>query len=117
MGWRPAGQLSSRSSGGGAVDTENPMVFVVDDDRSIRNSLENLLRSAGLTVQTCASAPEFLTTERPQAPSCLVLDVRLPGASGLDLQEELAKAGAPLPIVFITGHGDIPTTVRAMKAG
>jgi DNA-binding NtrC family response regulator len=96
---------------------DNSIVFVVDDDRSVRDSLENLLRSAGLTVQTFASAQEFLTTLRPKAPSCLVLDVQLPGSSGLDLQQELAQGGAQLPIVFITGHGDIPTTVRAMKAG
>jgi DNA-binding NtrC family response regulator len=108
---------SAEPSGGDAVDAESPIVFVVDDDRSIRDSLENLLRSAGLTVQTFASAQQFLTSFRPKAPSCLVLDVQMPGSSGLDLQQELAKAGAQLPIVFITGHGDIPTTVRAMKAG
>src|SRR4029434_2790213 len=80
-------------------------------------SLHNLLRSAGLTVQTFASAHEFLTRPRPAAPSCLVLDVQLPGLSGLELQQELAKGYAPLPIIFITGHGDIPMAVRAMKAG
>jgi DNA-binding NtrC family response regulator len=99
------------------VDHDNPIVFVVDDDRSIRDSLRNLLGSAGLRVETFASAQEFLTSRRPQAPSCLVLDVQLPGWSGLDLQQELAKVEAHLPIVFITGHGDIPMTVRAMKAG
>src|SRR5262249_11940183 len=96
---------------------DNPCVFVVDDDRSMRESLRNLIRSMGLNVQTFASAHEFLTSQRPDAPSCLVLDVQLPGLSGLDLQQELAKVNAPIPIIFITGHGDIPMTVRAMKAG
>src|SRR5882724_1036079 len=95
----------------------SPCVFVVDDDRSTRESLRNLLRSAGLNVQTFASAHEFLTSQRPEALSCLVLDVQLPGLSGLDLQQELAKVNTPIPIIFITGHGDIPMTVRAMKAG
>jgi len=92
-------------------------VFVVDDDRSIRESLQNLLRSAGLTVQTFASAHEFLASQRPDGPSCLVLDVQLPGLSGLKLQQELAKGEGQMPIIFITGHGDIPMAVRAMKAG
>jgi DNA-binding NtrC family response regulator len=96
---------------------DNPFVFVVDDDRSIRQSLSSLLRSAGLNVQTFASAQAFLTSQRPEAPSCLVLDVQLPGLSGLDLQQELAKVHCQIPIIFITGHGDIPMTVRAMKAG
>src|SRR5262249_10631520 len=96
---------------------DNPCVFVVDDDRSTRESLRNLLRSMGLNVQTFASAQQFWTSQRPDAPSCLVLDVQLPGLSGLDLQQELAKGHAPMPIIFITGHGDIPMTVRAMKAG
>jgi DNA-binding NtrC family response regulator len=96
---------------------DSPCVFVVDDDRSTRESLSNLIRSAGLNVQTFASAHEFLTGQRAEAPSCLVLDVQLPGLSGLDLQQELAKGHAQLPIIFITGHGDIPMTVRAMKAG
>src|SRR6266446_331801 len=95
----------------------NPCVFVVDDDRSTRESLSNLLRSMGLNVQTFASAHAFLTSQRPEAPSCLVLDVQLPGLSGLDLQQELAKGKAQLPIIFITGHKDIPMAVRAMKAG
>jgi DNA-binding NtrC family response regulator len=96
---------------------DRPCVFVVDDDQSTRESLSNLLRSTGLNVQTFASAHEFLTSPRPDAPSCLVLDVQLPGCSGLELQQELAKGQAPMPIIFITGHGDIPMTVRAMKAG
>jgi DNA-binding NtrC family response regulator len=92
-------------------------VFVIDDDTSVRESLRNLIRSAGFTVQTFSSAQEFLASQRPQAPSCLVLDVQLPGLSGLDLQQELAKGGVEIPIIFITGHGDIPMSVRAMKAG
>src|SRR5215475_2568501 len=96
---------------------DNPCVFVVDDDQSMRESLRNLLRSAGLNVQTFASAHEFLTHQRPTAPACLVLDVRLPGLSGLELQQKLAQDEAPMPIIFITGYGDIPMTVRAMKAG
>jgi FixJ family two-component response regulator len=94
-----------------------PVVYVVDDDASVRNSLKRLLRSIGLDVRTYASAQEFLHSERPDAPACLVLDVRLPGLSGLDLQQELAAARVDLPIIFVTGHGDIPMSVRAMKAG
>jgi FixJ family two-component response regulator len=96
---------------------EHPFVFVVDDDRSIRESLSNLIRSAGFNVQTFPSAQAFLTSRRPDAPSCLVLDVQLPGLSGLDLQQELAKVHCQIPIIFLTGHGDIPMTVQAMKAG
>src|SRR5262245_61662577 len=92
---------------------DNPVVFVVDDDQSMRESLRNLIRSTGLNVQAFASAHEFLTSQRPDVPSCLVLDVQLPGLSGLDLQQELTKVKAPIPIIFITGHGDIPMTVRA----
>jgi FixJ family two-component response regulator len=94
-----------------------PIVFVVDDDASVCLSLKRLLRSIGLEARTFASAQEFLRGERPNAPGCLILDVRLPGLSGLDLQEELAAEKIDLPIVFITGHGDIPMSVRAMKAG
>jgi FixJ family two-component response regulator len=93
------------------------VVFVVDDDQSIREALRSLFASVGLQVETFASAPEFLQAKLPDAPSCLVLDVRLPGLSGLDFQAELAKANIHVPIIFITGHGDIPMTVRAMKAG
>src|ERR687891_1935409 len=96
---------------------DNPCIYVVDDDRSIRDSLSDLIRSVGLNVQTFASAQAFLTSPRPDAPSCLVLDVQLPGLSGLDLQQELARDDVQIPIIFITGHGDIPMTVRAMKAG
>jgi DNA-binding NtrC family response regulator len=99
------------------MQEDHPCVFVVDDDQSTRESLSNLLRSTGLNVQTFASAHDFLTSPRPDASSCLVLDVQLPGCSGLELQQELAKGHAPIPIIFITGHGDIPMTVRAMKAG
>jgi FixJ family two-component response regulator len=95
---------------------DNPVVYVVDDDEGIRNSLETLIRSVGLSVQTFASAQEFLGTKR-KAAGCLVLDVRLPGLSGLDLQSELVREEIHTPIVFITGHGDIPMSVRAMKAG
>jgi len=98
------------------IDTP-PVVFVVDDEPSVCVSLKRLLRSVGLEARTCSSAQEFLRSERPDAPGCLVLDVRLPGLSGLDLQQELAVAKIHLPVIFITGHGDIPMTVRAMKAG
>jgi len=94
-----------------------PVVFVVDDDPSICEALTSLLRSVGLSVETFGSAREFLTCQRPDARGCLVLDVQLPGLSGLDLQRELAAAQINLPIIFITGYGDIPMTVRAMKAG
>ena len=92
-------------------------VFVIDDDHSIREALKNLIESVDLPVETFASAQEFLQSGRFGTPGCLVLDVRLPGLSGLDLQREMADANVPTPIVFITGHGDIPMTVRAMKAG
>jgi FixJ family two-component response regulator len=94
-----------------------PIVFVVDDDPSLRNALTNLFRSVGLRVEVFGSAPELLQSKLPDVPSCLVLDIRLPGQSGLDFQNELAKANIHVPIIFMTGHGDIPMTVRAMKAG
>jgi FixJ family two-component response regulator len=94
-----------------------PIVFVVDDDLAVREALSGLIRSIGMRVKTFASAAEFLRQEPPAEPSCLVLDVGLPGLSGMDLQRELAAANRPFPIIFITGQGDIPTTVRAMKAG
>jgi FixJ family two-component response regulator len=96
---------------------ERPVVFVVDDDRSVREALGGLIRSVGLRVETFASAGEFLRRKPPTEPSCLVLDVGLPGLSGIDLQRELAAANRLYSIIFITGQGDIPTTVRAMKAG
>jgi FixJ family two-component response regulator len=94
-----------------------PIVFVVDDDPIVCTSMKRLIRSLGLEVQTFNSSQEFLSAKRPNAPGCLVLDVRLPDLSGLDLQQELAKAKVDLPIIFVTGHGDIPMSVRAMKAG
>ncbi len=96
---------------------QRPVVFVIDDDPAIRDSLKGLLRSVGLEVEAFGSAQEFLRSKRPDAPACLVLDVRLPGPSGLDFQRDLVKANIRLPIIFITGHGDIPMSVRAMKAG
>jgi FixJ family two-component response regulator len=93
------------------------IVYVLDDDLYVRQGIENLLQSVGLQVATFSSVDEFLRSERPDAPSCLVLDIRLPGLSGLDLQAELTRSKINIPIVFITGHGDIPMTVRAMKAG
>ena len=103
---------------GERVMTEGDViVFVVDDDAPLRESLTNLLRSVGLRVAAFASAQEFLRSPRPDVPSCLVLDVRLPGLSGLELQQRLAEADLPMPIIFITGHGDIPMSVQAMKAG
>lgn len=93
------------------------IVFVVDDDPLVRDSLSNLLRSVGLQTRVFGSASEFLREKRPPLPSCLVLDVRLPGASGLDFQAQLSRLNIHIPIIFMTGHGDIPMTVRAMKAG
>jgi len=93
------------------------LVYVVDDDASVREGVTCLIRSAGLMAKTFASAEEFLAARRPNMPSCLVLDVNLPGASGLELQQELAKSDVQVPIIFLTGHGDIPMTVRAVKAG
>jgi FixJ family two-component response regulator len=93
------------------------VVFVIDDDPSMRASLEDLVGSVGLEVRSFASPQEFLESKQPDVPSCLVLDVRLPGMSGLTFQKELAKAGIAVPVIFITGHGDIPMSVRAMKAG
>jgi len=92
-------------------------VFVVDDDASVREALGGLVRSAGLGVATYATAQEFLAGPRAEGPSCLVLDVQLPGLSGLDLQRRMAEVNLEIPIIFITGHGDVPTSVRAMKAG
>jgi FixJ family two-component response regulator len=94
-----------------------PIVFVIDDDQSVRNSLSSLFQSVDLQVEAFRTPSEFLTKSRPDVVSCLVLDVRLPGLSGLDFQNELAAANITIPIIFITGHGDIPMTVKAMKAG
>jgi FixJ family two-component response regulator len=93
------------------------MVFVIDDDEALRESLKSLFESVGLPVTTLATTAQLLQSRLPDAPSCLVLDVRLPGVSGLDFQAQMAKAGIEIPIIFITGHGDIPMSVRAMKAG
>ena len=100
-----------------SANSQAPLVFVIDDDVSVREALADLFASVGLGVETFASTGDFLRRPRPDRPSCLVLDVRLPGLSGLDFQAELSKADVQLPIIFITGHGDIPMTVRAMKAG
>ena len=105
------------------LDTSKPapvnekLVFVIEDDAAVRSSLSSLLRSVGLQATTFSSAAEFLSSHKPDVPSCLVLDVSLPGVSGIEFQAELAKANIGLPIIFITGYGDIPLTVRAMKAG
>lgn len=96
---------------------QEPVVYVVDDDESVRQALRNLLRSVGLRVEVFSSAPEFLQSKLADVPSCLILDIRLPRLSGLDFQVELVEAGIHIPIIFMTGHGDIPMTVRAMKAG
>ena len=94
-----------------------PIVFIVDDDESVRKALKRLIKSVGMNVETFTTAREFLSRQHYEGPSCLVLDIRMPGLSGLDLQQELAKAGLTLPVIFITGHGNIPMSVRAMKAG
>ena len=93
------------------------LVFVIDDDESMRDAIGRLLHATGLTVRTFGSAREFLSTRLPDVPACVVLDVRLPGLSGLDLQREMVERGIHVPIIFITGHGDIPMSVQAMKAG
>lgn len=102
---------------GPAAPEDQPVVFVVDDDASVRKSLEDLLESVGLNVSSFGSVPEFLNSRRPDGPACLVLDVRMPGMSGLDFQREMANSNIHIPIVFITAHGDIAMSVRAMKAG
>jgi FixJ family two-component response regulator len=117
-------QCCDRESGAGLTIalpleamSDEPTVIVVDDDAAIRESLDGLLRSVGLQVKALASVPEFLREGRPQGPACLVLDVRLPGRSGLDFQRELTASDIQIPIIFITGYGDIPMTVQAMKGG
>lgn len=99
------------------ANDDQPIVFIVDDDPSMRRALTNLFESVGLRVEAFGSAPQILQRKPPEVPSCLVLDIRLPGLSGLDLQADLASANIHTPIIFITGHGDIPMTVRAMKSG
>jgi len=105
------------TSPGDLTSAKQPIVFVIDDDESMRRALTNLFQSVGLRVEVFGSAPELLQSNLPDVASCLVLDIRLPGLSGLDFQSELAKANIHIPIIFMTGHGDIPMTVRAMKAG
>src|SRR6266550_9639816 len=100
----------------GAPD-QQPTIVVIDDDASMRRALDNLLKSVGFAVELFSSPQEFLQSERPNRPGCIVLDVRFPGRSGLDMQREISAANTPLPIIFITGYGDIPMSVRAMKAG
>jgi FixJ family two-component response regulator len=96
---------------------EQPVVFVIDDDQLVRDAVNDLFHSIGLRVEPFGSAQEFLQSKRPDAPGCIVLDVRLPGASGLEFQRTLAESGIQLPVIFISGHGDIPMSVRAMKSG
>src|ERR1044072_3275604 len=99
------------------MSSVDAIVYVIDDDESIREALKSLIRSVGLSVETFASAHEFLQSSRPDIPACLILAARMPGLSGLDLQRDLAEAKINIPIIFITGHGDIPMSVRAMKGG
>lgn len=99
------------------MSKERPVVFIIDDDPAVREALEDLLRSVGIEVVSFASAPDFLDSKRADAPGCIVLDVRLPGPSGLELQRKLIEAGIHLPIIFISGHGDIAMSVRAIKSG
>jgi FixJ family two-component response regulator len=100
-----------------AIADQPPVIVVIDDDASVRKALDNLFKSVGFAVELFASPQEFLQSKRPDRPGCIVLDVRFPGRSGLDMQRDLAAANAQLPIIFITGYGDIPMSVRAMKAG
>jgi FixJ family two-component response regulator len=109
--------VTDRSPPRASAETEEPVVYVIDDDASLREALGSLFRSVGLRVQVFASATELLQSKLPAVPSCLVLDIRLPGLSGLDLQTTLANTDIRIPIIFMTGHGDIPMSVRAMKAG
>lgn len=99
------------------MSENKPVVFVIDDSPSVRDALDSLIRSVHLNVQSFGSIEEFLQFIRPDAPGCIVLDVRLPGLSGLDFQREMAKSNIDLPVIFITGHGDVPMSVRAIKAG
>jgi FixJ family two-component response regulator len=99
------------------MSEDQPVVVIIDDDPDIRNALQGLLETIDLPTALFATASEFLASKRPQVPCCIVVDVRLPGLSGLDFQQELARENIPIPVIFITGHGDIPMSVRAMKAG
>jgi FixJ family two-component response regulator len=109
--------IQRRPSSQNSAPSETPAVLVIDDDASLREALSSLFRSIGLDVKLFGSAPELLQSKLPEVPSCLVLDIRLPGVSGLDFQAQLAKANIHIPIIIMTGHGDIPMSVRAMKAG
>jgi FixJ family two-component response regulator len=109
--------VKSNSNADRSTEARTSRVYVVDDDVSLRDALSSLFRSVGLQVDVFGSAAEFLGKKLPEVPSCLVLDIRLPGVSGLDFQSQLAKAGIRMPVIFMTGHGDIPMSVRAMKAG
>jgi len=109
--------MSARPSPPQPVPSETGTVLIIDDDISVREALDSLFRSVGLKTRAFASAQEFTASDLPATPSCLVLDVRLPGISGLDFQAHLAKTSVPVPVVFMTGHGDIPMSVRAIKAG
>jgi FixJ family two-component response regulator len=113
VGWQ-AGLLTGRTK---VADEPEAIVFVVDDDDDVRRALARLIESVGLNVESFASAQEFLQRSAPSGPACIVLDVRMPGLSGLDLQQKLADSGMDVPIIFMTGHGTVPMTVRAMKAG
>src|SRR3979490_1625397 len=110
-------QPTNQSRGAGMTPAAAATVFVVDDDAAVRVSIQGLLKSVGLRSESFGTAQEFLRSKRPDGPSCLVLDVRLPGVNGLDFQRDLADKGFRIPIIFITGHGDIPMTVKAMKSG
>jgi FixJ family two-component response regulator len=117
---QPSNRDAPRSSAGprpGGETGDQPIVFVIDDDDSVRRSLERLLRSVGLDAQTFSTARDFLTEGLPDRPCCVVLDLRLPGPSGLELQESLIRAGHDVPIIFISGHADVPSSVHAIKAG
>ena len=96
---------------------QDPIVYIVDDDSAVRNAMDSLIRSVGLRVRTFVSADDFLRADLPNVPGCLILDVRMPGRSGIDLQNELLKLDNPIPLIFISGHGDVPMAVRVMKAG
>jgi FixJ family two-component response regulator len=109
--------VTTRSPPSNAGQTPDPIILVIDDDASVREALSSLFQSVGMEVKLFSSASEFLQSKLPDAPSCIVLDIRLPGVSGLDFQAQLTKMNINLPIVVMTGHGDIPMTVRAMKAG
>lgn len=114
----PRMSSATREVGGGdTAPCEEPVVFVVDDDRGLREAIKLLLESVDLRVETFRTAEQFLSNPRPDAPSCLILDVRLPGVSGLELQHRLLQGGVPIPTIFITGHGDVPMSVQAMKNG